>query len=466
MNKKSPIATRRPHVLLVDDEQSMRISGEQCLMLADFQVTTCSQGEQALEKLADNDIDMIVSDIRMPKMDGLVLLNKVQQLDKDIPIILLTGHGDIDMAVQAMRDGAYDFQVKPFHPDRLIQVLEQAWQKRQLLLENNQLRRVLAGNDLAKTLLMGNSAEMQTLRLQLDELANVPVNVLVYGETGSGKEQVAKYLHQLSVRHQGNLVALNCAAIVEHLFESEMFGFEEGAFTGASKSRIGKIEHANGGTLFLDEIESMPLDIQGKLLRVLQDKKVERLGSNQQTDVDFRLIAASKIDLQKACKQGEFREDLYYRLNVAVVHIPPLKNRREDIPLLFNAFTQELASSYQRSPFSLNQDDLQALIAYDYPGNVRELKNLAERFMLGKAGKKAPISELLGQSSSPHTTMPTLTYQQQIYAFERTLLEQTLRKHQGQIQPILAELDMPRRTFNETLKKHQLVRKDFINSDD
>lgn len=447
-----------PQVLFVDDEKSMRIAGEQCLMLADFKVTTCAQGKQALAHISKHLVDVIISDIRMPQMDGLELLEKIKQIDKDLPVILLTGHGDIDMAVQAMRDGAYDFQQKPFHPDRLVQRVTRAWQQRQLTLENRRLRLALANQDLAQTLLIGNSPQMQDLREQLMELANLPVNVLIQGETGSGKEQVAKLLHQLSHRHKAHLVAINCAAMPENLFESEIFGFEAGAFTGASQSRIGKIEHAKGGTLFLDEIESMPLVLQAKLLRVLQDKKIERLGSNQQIAVDFRLVAASKADLAQASKDGEFREDLYYRLNVAQISIPPLRERREDIPLLFHAFTQEMAQHYQREPFALSQADLHALMAHHWAGNVRELKNIAERFVLGKGRQKIAINELLKR---PEQTLNAQTWQQQIHAFEKTILQQALSKHQGQVQPILDELALPRRTFNEILKKHALTRKDF-----
>ena len=452
-------ATDKKQVLLIDDEESMRISGEQCLMLGGFTVETCENAEQALMHLTPEYPGVIVTDIKMPRMDGLELMQRIRQLDAEIPVILLTGHGDIDMAVQAMRDGAYDFQQKPFHPDNLVRMVERAQEQRQLVLENRRLRCALKGDRLAEKLLMGHSPQMQALRDSVIDLANLPVNVLIHGETGSGKEQVAKCLHRLSRRSEAKLVAINCAAMPEHLFESEIFGFEPGAFTGADRQRVGKLEYADGGTLFLDEIETMPLSLQVKLLRVLQDRQIERLGSNQLIDLDFRVLSATKTDLMAASAAGEFREDLYYRLNVAEIQIPPLRERREDIPLLFDAFVRDAAHTYERETFEVDREDIHNLLLHSWPGNVRELKNIAERFVLGRAGRKLPVAELLkldGDSDSPRT------FQEQMQAFERSLLEQALRSHKGQVQPILDELGLPRRTFNEALNKHGLIRKEFV----
>lgn len=445
-------------VLFVDDEENMRLSAEQCLQLEDFQVVTCSDAKEALQHLKPGYPGILVTDIRMPGMTGLELMTKALLLDPELPVILLTGHGDIDMAVNAMHSGAYDFQQKPFDPDHFIRIVGHALQQRALVLDNRQLRKSIESSDLLDTLLVGKSPQMQMLRETVLDLADLPVNVLINGETGSGKEQVATCLHQLSYRKKAPYVALNCAAMPEHLFESEVFGFEKGAFTGADRQRIGKLEYAKGGTVFLDEIETMPLNLQVKLLRVLQEMKVERLGSNQLIELDFRLVAATKADLLAASEQGEFREDLYFRLNVAEIHIPPLRERREDIPLLFSHFINQLAHEYGRDPFEPDLNDIRELMQYSWPGNVRELKNIAQRFVFGRQGQKLPVAELMRTPA----TKNSVGLQCQMRRFERTLLENALRRHNGQVQPLLEELELPRRTFNELMKKHGLDRKDFL----
>lgn len=445
-------------VLFVDDEENMRLSAEQCLQLEDFQVVTCSDAKEALQHLKPGYPGILVTDIRMPGMTGLELMTKALLLDPELPVILLTGHGDIDMAVNAMHSGAYDFQQKPFDPDHFIRIVGHALQQRALVLDNRQLRKSIESSDLLNTLLVGKSPQMQILRETVLDLADLPVNVLINGETGSGKEQVATCLHQLSYRKKAPYVALNCAAMPEHLFESEVFGFEKGAFTGADRQRIGKLEYAKGGTVFLDEIETMPLNLQVKLLRVLQEMKVERLGSNQLIELDFRLVAATKADLLAASEQGEFREDLYFRLNVAEIHIPPLRERREDIPLLFSHFINQLAHEYGRDPFEPDLNDIRELMQYSWPGNVRELKNIAQRFVFGRQGQKLPVAELMRTPATKNSA----GLQCQMRRFERTLLENALRRHNGQVQPLLEELELPRRTFNELMKKHGLDRKDFL----
>ncbi len=445
-------------VLFVDDEENMRLSAEQCLQLEDLKVITCADAREALKQLKPGYPGILVTDIRMPGMTGLELMEQALALDSELPVILLTGHGDIDMAVSAMHKGAYDFQQKPFDPDHFIRMVGHALRQRALVLDNRQLRKSIESPNLLDTLLVGKSPQMQMLRETVLDLADLPVNVLIHGETGSGKEQVAVSLHQLSHRKSSPYVALNCAAMPEHLFESEVFGFEKGAFTGADRQRIGKLEYAKGGTVFLDEIEIMPLSLQVKLLRVLQEMKVERLGSNQLIDLDFRLVSATKKDLQLAGEAGEFREDLYYRLNIAEIRIPPLRERREDISLLFSHFICTMALDYGREPFEPDLNDIQELMQHNWPGNVRELKNIAQRFVFGRQGQKLAVSELM---KSP-AAKGSVSLQCQMKSFERTLLENALRRHNGQVQPLLNELDLPRRTFNELLNKHGLDRKKFI----
>ncbi|MCB2251721.1 sigma-54 dependent transcriptional regulator [Pseudomonas chlororaphis] len=437
-------------VLLVDDEASIRTAVEQWLSLSGFQVQLFSRAEDCLARLPRDFPGVLLSDVRMPGMSGLELLKQVQLRDADLPVILLTGHGDVPMAVEAMRDGAYDFLEKPFTPETLLSSLRRALDKRSLVLENRRLHEQADAREKIDSTLLGVSRALQTLRRQVVDLAALPVNVLIRGETGSGKELVARCLHDFGPRADKPFVALNCAAIPEQLFEAELFGHESGAFTGAQGKRVGKLEYADGGTLFLDEIESMPLAQQVKLLRVLQEQKLERLGSNQSIKVDLRIVAATKPDLLDEARAGRFREDLAYRLNVAQLRLPPLRERREDIPLLYEHFAQAAAERLGRSAKPLNGGQLSRLLGHDWPGNVRELANVAERQVLG-LGEPEPEAIEPGQS---------LAAQQE--AFEAQCLRAALARHRGDIKAVLNELQLPRRTFNEKMQRHGLVREMFL----
>ena len=437
-------------VMVVDDESSIRNAVEQWLSLSGFEVQLFSRADECLAQLPAHFPGVILSDVRMPGMTGLELLAEVQRRDADLPVILLTGHGDVPMAVEAMRDGAYDFLEKPFSPETLLGSLRRALEKRRLVLENRALHVQADNRAKLDATLLGVSRGLQTLRRQVLDLATLPVNVLIRGETGSGKELVARCLHDFGPRADKPFVALNCAAIPEQLFEAELFGHESGAFTGASGKRIGKLEYADGGTLFLDEIESMPLAQQVKLLRVLQEQKLERLGSNQSIRVDLRIIAATKPDLLDEARAGRFREDLAYRLNVAELRLPPLRERREDIPLLFETFAQQAAERLGRTFAPLSGPQLSHLLSHDWPGNVRELANVAERQVLG-LGEPETVGIDPGQS---------LAAQQE--AFEAHCLRAALTRHKGDVKAVLEELQLPRRTFNEKLQRHGLSREMFI----
>ncbi|UVL55354.1 sigma-54 dependent transcriptional regulator [Pseudomonas sp. B21-035] len=437
-------------VMVVDDEASIRTAVEQWLSLSGFNVQLFSRAEDCLEQLPGHFPGVILSDVRMPGMDGLQLLGKLQASDADLPVILLTGHGDVPMAVEAMRNGAYDFLEKPFSPEALLGSLRRALEKRQLVLENRRLHEQADFKVRLEANLLGVSLGMQQLRKQVLDLASLPVNVLIRGETGSGKEQVARCLHDFGPRAGKPFVALNCAAIPEQLFEAELFGHESGAFTGAQGKRIGKLEYANGGTVFLDEIESMPLAQQAKLLRVLQEQKLERLGANQSISVNLRIIAATKPDLLEEARAGRFREDLAYRLNVAELRLAPLRERREDIPLLFNHFARLAAERVGRSAPLLSGAHLGKLLGHDWPGNVRELANAAERHALG-LGEPAAAPIEAGQS---------LAAQQE--AFEAQCLRAALSRHKGEIKAVMEELQLPRRTLNEKMQRHGLLREDFL----
>ncbi|MCU0118765.1 sigma-54 dependent transcriptional regulator [Pseudomonas sp. B2M1-30] len=436
-------------VMVVDDESSIRSAVEQWLSLSGFEVQLFSRAEECLAALPRHFPGVILSDVRMPGLSGLELLAEVQRRDADLPVILLTGHGDVPMAVEAMRDGAYDFLEKPFSPETLLGSLRRALDKRRLVLENRALHEQADNRARLDATLLGVSRGLQTLRRQVLDLATLPVNVLIRGETGSGKELVARCLHDFGPRADKPFVALNCAAIPEQLFEAELFGHESGAFTGASGKRIGKLEYADGGTLFLDEIESMPLAQQVKLLRVLQEQKLERLGSNQSIRVDLRIVAATKPDLLDEARAGRFREDLAYRLNVAELRLPPLRERREDIPLLFEAFAHSAAERLGRTFPPLSGAQLSHLLGHDWPGNVRELANVAERQVLGLDEPAPGIDP--GQS---------LAAQQE--AFEAQCLRAALTRHKGDVKAVLEELQLPRRTFNEKMQRHGLSREMFL----
>ena len=440
-------------VIVVDDEAPIREAVEQWLTLSGFEVRLFSRAEECLAQLPEHFPGVILSDVRMPGMDGLQLLAELQRRDRDLPVILLTGHGDVPMAVDAMRDGAYDFLEKPFTPETLLGSLRRALEKRALVLENRALHERADNRSRLDATLLGMSPTMQTLRRQVLDLSPLPVNVLIRGETGSGKEMVARCLHDFGPRADKPFVAVNCAAIPEQLFEAELFGHESGAFTGAQGKRIGKLEYADGGTVFLDEIESMPLAQQVKLLRVIQERRIERLGSNQGIDIDVRIIAATKPDLLDEARAGRFREDLAYRLNIAELRLPPLRERREDIPMLFSHFSRNAAERLGRSAPVLSGEQLSHLLSHDWPGNVRELANAAERQVLGLDG---PAAEGIPVGQS-------LVAQQE--AFEAHCIRSALRRHRGDIKAVMHELQLPRRTLNEKMQRHGLVREDFLAED-
>ncbi|ARS51233.1 sigma-54 dependent transcriptional regulator [Pseudomonas sp. GD04158] len=437
-------------VIVVDDEAAIREAVQQWLELSGFTVRTCASAAEALAVVDRDFPGIVVSDVRMPGSDGLQLLDKLLQVDADLPVILVTGHGDVPMAVQALRQGAYDFIEKPFTPERLLDSVRRALDKRRLVCENRLLRQQVANKGRIESQLIGISRPMESLRRQILELAGTSVNVLIRGETGSGKERVARCLHDFSPRAGKAFAALNCAAIPETIFESELFGHESGAFTGAQARRIGRIEHADGGTLFLDEVESLPLAQQVKLLRVLQEKTLERLGSNKSIQVDLRVISAAKPDLLDEVKAGRFREDLVYRLNVATLHIPPLRERREDIPLLFEHFARAAAERHGREVPPLAPSELARLLGHDWPGNVRELINAAERHALGLSSPP-PAERFAGQALA-----------QQMEAFEAQCLHNALLQCQGNIAAVMEMLQLPRRTLNEKMQRHGLARGDYL----
>ena len=444
-------------VFVIDDEKHLRITVSQTLALDGYQPKSFEQAEHALHQLSPDWDGVIISDIRMPGMDGLEFMREALKIDRDIPIILITGHGDISMAVSAIREGAYDFLEKPFSNDLLLDVVKRAYEKRRLTLENRQLKQELAVQSAPGPRIIGKTRPMQQLMRMISQIANLDADVLLFGETGAGKDQIARYLHEHSSRQGKNFVAINCGAVPESIIESELFGHESGAFTGAQKRRIGKFEHANGGTLFLDEIESMSLSLQVKLLRVLQERCIERLGSNELIPLDIRVIAATKVDLKDTSEAGDFREDLYYRLNVVTLDIPPLRERMEDIPLLFQHFVLVASNRVGREAPPLDGAHISVLMSHNWPGNVRELKNLAERYvLLGEICDYNLEQLMFGEEASTPLTLP-----RQVEMFERSLIEQELTRQKGSIKLSMEALGLPRKTLYDKLKKYGLRRDDF-----
>jgi len=321
-------------VLFVEDDQFVRDAVKQAMELAEIEITAFSHPNKVIDSISREFAGVVVSDIRMPVFDGIELHQKIREIDSEIPVILITGHGDIAMAVQAIKDGVYDFIEKPFSMDSLLEAVYRASERRALGLENRQLRQELDLQTAPGQKIIGESQQIQSLRSQIARLAKTSADILLWGETGTGKDLVARSLHESSSRRDAPYVAINCGALPESIIESELFGHVAGAFTGANKRRIGKFEYANGGTVFLDEIESMPVDLQVKLLRVLQERTVEPLGANSQLPIDIRVIASTKTDLKEAARANKFREDLYYRLNVITLKLPTLRGREEDVLLL------------------------------------------------------------------------------------------------------------------------------------
>ncbi|KVG57641.1 sigma-54-dependent transcriptional regulator [Burkholderia territorii] len=426
-------------VYVIDDDPTVRLGCAQALTLEGIDVREFGDAESAFAALADDPPTVIVSDVRLPGIDGLTLLDsiKARPAEAGVPVILTTGHGDVAMAVGAMRAGAYDFIEKPFHSDRLVDTVRRALEHRKLVMENQSLRAQLR----SERPLLGRSSSMQRIHALINAIGPTGADVLIVGETGTGKEVLARALHAAS-RRTGPFVALNCAGLPEAVFESEIFGHEPGAFTGAHQRRIGKFEYANGGTLFLDELETMPLALQVKLLRVLQERSIERLGSNASISVDVRVIGAVKQDLKQLSDQGLFRADLYYRLNVVTIDLPPLRQRADDIPELFTHFVHAASIRYDKPEPVWTSEDMMRWQLHDWPGNVRELKNVAERFCLG-------VDDGLPQPPAGADSLAS-----RMVRAERVCIEEALRNAGGQITRAAEALGLPRKTLYDKITRH------------
>ncbi len=444
-------------LLLIEDDPDVRVSTAQALSLAGFEVDAFASAEGARAHIGFEAAVVVVCDVRLPGMSGIDWLPEIRAIDAELPVVLITGHGHIAMAVQAMRDGAYDFIEKPFTSERLVAVVRHAVERRQMTLQLRSLRDALENWHGIQAVLIGRSAQIQQLRRTVMILAETSVDVLIYGETGTGKDLVARCLHDQSVRRRKHFVPLNCGGLPESLADSELFGHEAGAFTGANRVRVGKLEHADGGTLFLDEIESMPMAVQVKFLRALQERCIERIGSNKSIPFDCRVVAASKEDLKALSDQQKFRADLYYRIGVAFIELPPLRERREDIPLLFEHFTLLAASRYERAAPMPSSSQLAELMAYAWPGNVRELHNVADRFVLGLLGDHLTLDRGAGERAGalPHG-LP-----QQVEHYERALIVEELRRKRGDQAATATALGIARQTLHDKLRRLGITADEF-----
>ena len=436
-------------VLFVDDEEELRHATAQTLMLADVPTVVLDKAELALARISRGFSGVLVTDIRMPGHDGLWLMRKVLEVDPEFPVILVTGHGDVDLAVQSMREGAYDFIEKPFAPARLVSTIQRALEKRRLTVENRALKREVGGRDKLEARLIGRSDAMVSLRKQVRAIAATDADVLITGDTGVGKDVTAHALHDLSARSPHPFVHINCAALPVDLVESELFGHEAGAFPGAMRARFGKFEFARQGTVFLDEIDSLPVSLQAKLLHAIQERQITRLGANDPVSLDIRVIAAAKSDLAAAVEAQIFRADLLYRLNVVTLHVPPLSQRRGDIPSLFLNLAAQAAARYSKQLDDVSSDLLSRMATRDWPGNVRELRNAADRFVLGLGPDDIPSSQEAPQALA-----------QQMAMHEKSLILATLIAQDGSLKRTYEALGLSRKALYEKMQKHQISKSD------
>ena len=377
------------NILIIDDEKSIRKTLSEILSYEGYKIDEAGDGEEGLKKFSEKSYDVVLCDIKMPKLDGIEFLDRSKEINPDVPVIMISGHGNIDTAVEAVKKGAFDYISKPPDLNRLLITLRNALDKQSLVTETKVLKRKV-GKALE---MVGNSAPINKIKDTIEKVAPTDARVLITGENGVGKELVARWIHEKSNRNTGPMVEVNCAAIPGELIESELFGHEKGSFTSAIKQRIGKFETANGGTIFLDEIGDMSLNAQAKVLRALQEGKITRVGADKDISVDVRVIAATNKDLLKEVDEKNFRLDLYHRLGVIIIHVPSLNERRDDVPSLVEHFLDIIASEYGQPKKAVDKNAMDALQAYNWTGNIRELRNVVERLII-LSGKTITLEDV------------------------------------------------------------------------
>ncbi len=454
-------------VVVIDDDEAARVSIGQMLRLRGYAVGSFSSAEEALEWPRLSDIHAIITDVKMPGMGGEEFLAEAQQRGLSVPIIMVTGHGDIAMAVRCLKTGAYDFVEKPFEDDVLLACVARAVEKTQLSRESQELQRRLAMLSPEKDGrfgMIGRCRPMQDLFEQIEVVAKADAPVLIVGETGVGKELIARAIHHISSRAAGPFIPVNAGALPENMLESELFGHARGAFTGAISERAGKLLTASGGTLFLDEVESISLRAKIQLLRVLEDGIVQPLGTDSVRKVDIRLISATKVNLLEEVAQRRMREDFYHRIAVLQIHVPPLRDRAEDVPLLISHFLKQAADRYGVTPPEVRETTLSEMIRHNWPGNVRELKNTVERMVItAHNGVAGPLALEETYSAGRLASLPATAgrLHDEIEKTERRVIDQALRDHHGEITTTAHALGISRRALYERMKKYGLAKEDF-----
>lgn len=456
---------QKARILLAEDDRSARSSLSHFLQEIGYEVVEASTGTQAMDQLAHGHFDLVVTDLRLPGVDGLEILKTIRSETPQTLGILITGFGTIQNAIQAMRLGAFEYLLKPIDFEELQIVLNRALEFQRLHRENRQYRQEIQRQFRAENLI-GHSEAMGRILDLVDKVSDSDSTVLIYGESGTGKELVARAIHYSSARMDKPLVPINCAAIPPDLLESELFGYEKGAFTGAHRAKMGRFEYANGGTLFLDEVGEMSPQLQVKLLRVLQERSFERLGAVRSIQVDVRIIAATNRDLERDVEEGRFREDLYYRLSVIPIQIPPLRERREDIPLLVEHFLEKFNRQKNREISGITPEAMESLVNYSWPGNVRELENLMERLVVLKRSGSILLEDLPDKIRSQGSQEPLGTVvlpkegihlDSAVHRLERELILQALKRTKGVKKEAAQLLGMKRTTLVQKMKRNNIT---------
>lgn len=453
-------------ILVIDDEKDIRDGLAADFEMDGYSVKTAATGQEGLDFISKGDIDLVITDLRMPGIHGEEVLRRVTTETPGIPVIVLTGHGSIDAAVEAMHDGAYDFLTKPLNLDQLGMIVKRALEGRELKLQHETLLKEV-GNEKSIDKIIGKSASMQKVLAMIRKVADSKASVLITGESGVGKELVADALHNLSSRHANSFVKVHCAALSESLLESELFGHEKGAFTGADNLHKGRFELAHGGTIFLDEIGEINQSVQIKLLRVLQEHKFERVGGEQTIEVDVRVIAATNKNLAEEVKAGRFRQDLYYRLNVVSIEVPPLRERKDDIPLLINSFLEEFNVENGKHVEGIDTRARSAIYKYDWPGNIRELRNCIESAVVMASGKEIMIEDLPPTvSKSSQTESISIPAGITLEEAERMIIEQNLAANKGNKSKTADILGIGRKTLHRKLQEYGVENQGEIEEED
>ena len=445
-------------ILIIDDEEGIRFSLRGILEDEGYTVYDVVSGKKAFSLLKKQQIDICFLDVWLPDMDGLEILQILQEQYSDLPIIMISGHATIETAVKAIKHGAYDFIEKPLSLEKILVTIMRALELRMLKKENAVLRDNLQDKNLFKEI-VGESAVLQDVKNAITRVAPTEASVLLTGENGTGKELTARIIHSASMRAEKPFIAVNCAALPDELIESELFGYEKGAFTGAEKSKMGRFELADGGTLFLDEIGDMSLKTQVKILRILQEKVLERLGGTKQISIDVRVIAATNKDLEQEIQCGNFREDLYYRLRVFPIEMPPLRDRHGDIPVLLQYFTDELAQKYSMPPIEFTAESLVILSKHKWYGNIRELRNLVERLLILHHGKKiSPQLLPLEYTMTTHDdSISQDDFKEARMAFEKQFLQRKLEDVDGNISRLAERIGLERSYLHKKLKAYAII---------